>query len=915
MSDESQYKECEFCKNDIPILNFDLHGATCRRHHFKCPKCGEFVSLSGREDHEQMNHSIERCEKCGTTYKPIDKTIHLSVCRSASVSCEFCDSSVIRKDFSEHQDACGARTERCEKCDKYVMLRETTHVCRAATPHDFTERIGTMFSSDLERRDDLFFYRDLPFPDPPNLSRNTEFTNTIRATVPLQTTHSPFEPLQTTHSPIEPPNFVSLSSLEDRLPQDGDSNSTGLQLEPERDPTAPCEFCGNQVPLLALDGHQEQCKFRRYVTETETKYCPSCKQVIPEMELEEHSRICLPRNKSEKFNKSIGSHYSRRNKLEPEPEPSPLHSSSMVPCEFCDQMFDFSEILTHQTICPQRNVPMEFGPISVPERKCSFCNNYFKDSEIEFHRKYCISKPRTEVQAKCQFCLKTFSLEKLPIHLKICPKKPEQVLKPKCSWCLQYFEEELLSDHENTCSYRYVRGRRGIHDVELPFGDNKPILKKEREKIETIDNKCPFCRFPQTAFEMENHKNSCAKNPKYRKRDPSYKISPSLDELDKPMSPEFLSSRPEPRQEPIKIESKTHEKVPKPETKKNPFLRDQSSTWKLQSTHRTMDTIPNEFNDSRYSNKQEPYKSTKTTTTTTPTKHPPFNLYSQTDPSPKQQKYEHKHQQTDTIKNPIKKSDVYSHRRPSPSPTELFRNKTETNLAFNDLISDNNNLTFIPPSNQFKFELKGPLVPLTNPLLIRSNKPSTIPILHTPSTENKPHLTPTQDTSFPFQLPTSKPRSGPILSSSLPRAHYTDTNTSYKPEPAPYKPEVSSYIQKPNFNKPEPAPYKSMVSGYKPESTPYKPELFRKSSPSQPKYARHTSPRNVEMNYSDSPTSGYESKRRDISYPPRYKSEDSYTRTSSSGTETIVEPSHSIATQRKTPTDFSHRYKQTSNYK
>ena len=747
MSDNSQYKECEFCKNEIPILNFDLHGATCRRHHYKCPICGEFVSLSGKEEHEQMNHSSVRCEKCGTSYKPVDRETHVLVCRYADVMCHYCDSSVIRREFVEHQEACGARTERCENCGKYVMLKETqTHICRPPSPPDFTERIGTMFGSGSGQNS----YIDLPFSNPYNIPREMPHNDTTRRAVPLV-------PFHMSPSPIEPPTFVSLSSLESRLPHDGDSNSTGVQLEFEPDPTGPCEFCGNQLPLSALDGHQELCKYRIYTTGTETKYCTDCKQMVPELEMAEHSLTCRQRSKPDKFSQPIGSHYSRRNKPEPKPDPrpepifepgleprpepgleprfeprpeprpepifesrlesrprpeqrfeprpeprprpeqrfeprpeprfeprfeprleprpelTPEDGSSMIPCEFCEQMCEFSEISAHQEICPNRNIPMEFGhilpPLSDTRGICEFCHKIFEDSEIENHRTYCTSNPLTgtETDTKCKYCLKKLSLERVERHQKICPKKYEEFVKKKCIWCLEHFNMELISNHEDTCSYRNVRGRRGIHDtelpLELPFSDAKPSPKIEQEKIGTIDNKCPFCRFPRPAFEMEKHKNICAKNPRFRSTS-HFDTSPTPDELVKSSNPELgISSRLEPRPEPNKSKLRMHEKPAKSETLKNPFSKEPTYT------HSTMDDNSRKKSDSKYASKHEPIKTTTPTTATTPAIHDTgsiqYSLYSKINPSPKLTFYKDKQQQTEGTKSPIS------------SQSELFRIKND----------------------------------------------------------------------------------------------------------------------------------------------------------------------------------------------------------------------------------------------
>ncbi|KAI6659225.1 hypothetical protein LOD99_14898 [Oopsacas minuta] len=970
MTESAPYRNCDYCRNDIPTGNIGIHEATCIRHHVKCLECGEFVSKSGREEHEHLYHTVQRCEKCGMSYKPINKDSHDSICQFSKVTCSFCDSHVIRKDFREHREACGARTERCENCAKYVMLKDTTtHICGHIPLEDFTTQIGTIASSgpidnveEMVRRQQEIGFSNLSYisnpvathitprqeyipprkivpptdrgivepqyqrdthvsrqramplerkPTPPHVPYHPQQRDTQpqkQSALPLERKQTPknvpFEPQKPRALPLErkptpqnvsiqsqqtatrlqrqlpvplerkplrkietqppahqwelshqrslskeprqtnpfrepprepmppfnifppppPPSsdtiitpqtrsFVSLSSLEDRLPKDEDSEEVPIDLEPN--PSAPCEFCGNQVPLSALEGHQVNCKHRIYQFETETKYCSSCKEMIWEHNWEEHSRMCLARTDRGIFDQSIGSHQTSRNQPEHKPEVTPLHSSSLIPCEFCDIMFDFSEIKVHQNKCPNR-IGSDFRGAEIPIQ-CGICEQYFEEHEVVEHRKGCVTQRHQQPHStaktfdsksekkKSEFCDREVS--SLESHFDICYEKPR-----KCKYCLEPVTRSEISDHENTCSYHHFDSRP---NTDLPF--STPATKFEKKKSDPITNKCPFCNFPYPSINMENHKNNCAKNPKFRyKSPPPNRTSPEVN-LSKSLGP----------QSPV-----SPGMAPKFQYDTNPF-RSESNSRKFPSTERTMDILNSPGFPSNDLSK--------------------YRIYSNRDPSPRQQ-------------TTSKQQQFVSPYTKAPSPTSLFRGTNEKRIAFSDIKDSKSEPKFVPitdnymPQNhEFKCELK-PLIPQGT----RSNlkkppqKPSQLNFFEKQPTIGKPLLTPTQDTKFMIFEPSTELKT-----------RYTDTNASDRPQ-----------------------------------------ATTRKQSTGQYKYPRHNSPVTNEK-YPDS----FYTDKKEIKYPPGAgNSRDSYPRTSSQNpTETIVDPPDHVTHRRPSNYTFDDRYKVTKN--
>ena len=609
MSDTPQFKVCDACKNEIPINNFSLHEVNCLRHHYQCKTCLEFVAKSGREDHDHLYHSVEKCEKCGTKFTPIDEEKHISVCVNAILNCEFCESDFIRSKFREHKSACGARTEKCESCDKYVMLREMdNHVCNF-TPQDFAVPVGTIISSSFrpeldvtarvqyqfsdydisppaqtsgtgtnshreEKIQSLFSAKERHFPEPEpeptgifrrrnKFHETTEDTNdifSIRASSKqlvddyMRSSEPKREPMPSFDTsvyapdpipsfdtsvyapdpipyfdtsvyapdPIPSESFLPLSPLEDRLPRDEESPTR----EYEPDPSGPCEFCGNQVPLSALDGHQLSCRHRNYLDRTETTFCVNCKSSVFQIEFAEHSKTCQPRKPELVFDRSIGPKQIRESKLKQEkPEPS----SDLIPCQFCKQTFEISEISTHQDSCGNiLSSYQQYGDIGM--KQCRYCKGQFGALNLYTHQINCLSeqqlirkqlreqKPQQQQQqlrrsfvesSNCEFCDEEFKVDELSQHSENCHKNT----KNHCKHCLRYSSDP---NHENICSYRHFNPKDVVHisDTKLPFSAIKGDTIIDPEPI---DNKCPYCSFPYPALKLEFHKNRCANNPRYRR--------------------------------------------------------------------------------------------------------------------------------------------------------------------------------------------------------------------------------------------------------------------------------------------------------------------------------------------------------------------------------------------------------------
>ncbi|XP_031551521.1 TRAF-type zinc finger domain-containing protein 1-like [Actinia tenebrosa] len=124
MEEEQETKFCSNCKKNIPANNFMVHEHHCQRNITRCDRCQEPVPKSQLDEHIEEYHAKVKCE-CGESMEKMRLDEHKEDdCKSRKTTCPYCELECTVGEIDSHKEYCGSRTELCEKCNCRIQYRD-----------------------------------------------------------------------------------------------------------------------------------------------------------------------------------------------------------------------------------------------------------------------------------------------------------------------------------------------------------------------------------------------------------------------------------------------------------------------------------------------------------------------------------------------------------------------------------------------------------------------------------------------------------------------------------------------------------------------------------------------------------------------------------------------------------------------
>ncbi|XP_026544982.1 TRAF-type zinc finger domain-containing protein 1 [Notechis scutatus] len=452
---ESETQLCNNCQKEIPLANFTIHEIHCSRNIGVCPLCKESFPKAEMRTHQEQEHAQIVC-KCSMRMDRGLLQDHVAFeCPLRPVACQHCDIELAFCKLQDHEDYCGARTERCVRCNRNIMLRELkTH------PIDCGEKAGGGEPGGQAKP---------PFrPEAP--WRN------------VQTIRNVLQPDSAGESPLRGNRFLE-SQLHswvsgDQLPRESSWRNRGpsqpdrsrARLEKEAPPLpADGDSDYNLDYLLALSLQQEN-RFGQ----------PS----VAELHRELWKNICPPQAGPAKNSRDPSQDLlvAADNLNRPKTE-------TLLPCEFCEELFPEGDLILHQTGCSPASALASFSKRS----------NLPPPTE-------CLSGLWGELPGSRS----VGSGETFPPQ----PGIQDSLLLP-CEFCGVQLEEEILFHHQYQCDLRPPTapssGRMPVQSgspvVESSVGTESPELPRRRVRhqgelspqyLEQLQQRKPFQPAPRS---------------------------------------------------------------------------------------------------------------------------------------------------------------------------------------------------------------------------------------------------------------------------------------------------------------------------------------------------------------------------------------------------------------------------------
>ncbi|XP_044529585.1 TRAF-type zinc finger domain-containing protein 1 [Gracilinanus agilis] len=427
---EQETQLCDNCKREIPTPNFTIHEIHCRRNIGMCHICKEPVPKSEMKTHMESEHSQVTC-KCNMKMERRQLTNHEALeCPLRLAVCQHCELELAFLKLKDHEDYCGARTELCGKCGRNVMVKDLQahpEVCgrEGEDKRESRARPSRGYESEEEEEEE----------------EEEDGAWFIAQTVQsLLGPENPTRPLRRLSRSLENPFYSRLiadqmarnpnrgAGLAMQLDQNrGEEQERQKGNKSKRSPTVSGEEDAHLDYMLALSLQSESSAPSGAATHLEDFWRAVCAEDLgPTGSLGQAQDAGLPY--AEPF-------------LAPEGPNELKNNETMLPCEFCEELYPEEDLILHQTGCNPASALTSFNKRSSPP-SLSQDRGDRENHEAQLQRFLDLPASRA-----------ISSRFRSPLDLSAVPSGESSVIIP-CEFCGVQLEEEILFHHQDQCDLR-----------------------------------------------------------------------------------------------------------------------------------------------------------------------------------------------------------------------------------------------------------------------------------------------------------------------------------------------------------------------------------------------------------------------------------------------------------------------------
>ncbi|XP_068937986.1 TRAF-type zinc finger domain-containing protein 1 [Petaurus breviceps papuanus] len=431
---EQETQLCDNCKREIPAPNFTIHEIHCRRNIGVCHACREPVPKAEMKAHMELEHSQVTC-KCNMKMERWQLANHEALeCPLRLAVCQHCELELAFLKLKDHEDYCGARTELCGKCGRNVLvkaLKAHPEVCGREEEEKREARTRPLHGYESEEDE---------AEEEEDEEEEEDGAWFIAQTVQnMLGPENPTRPLQKLSRSLDDPFYSRL--IADQMSRSTNRGAgSAMQLDQNRvekqerhtgsksqlSPPVSGEEDAHLDYMLALSLQSESGAPSSTVAHLEDFWRAVCAK-----DLGPASRLGQARDTDLLYTKPF---------LATKGPKESKSNETMLPCEFCEELYPEEDLILHQTGCNPASALASFSKRSSPP---SLSQDRGDREGHEDQLQRFLDLPATRAVHRFR------SLLDLPAV----PSGESSVIIP-CEFCGIQLEEEVLFHHQDQCDLR-----------------------------------------------------------------------------------------------------------------------------------------------------------------------------------------------------------------------------------------------------------------------------------------------------------------------------------------------------------------------------------------------------------------------------------------------------------------------------